>query len=798
VWISATGYAVEPVEDTHEALQRKRKLLLGDKDDTPLPRAKKAKSATGFVPEVYYVVAFCDDQLAHMLLAQQLRRENVVCSGPELEDRTSIMKLFRLPECVDIGRKANALLANNLLSCSIRLNSGITSNIWQCEMKFAASPLAAWTASNSNHLPLQVELSRDKAVGDLLAQWTAIARLYEPVLKFATLYANAPATLQQSIRVSSYTFDTLTFAYGPNGGCFTMTVQYKVDEKSFQLTPASLWSSPNPHSITLRQLEHELNRTQCLFTIAQLLADTWSPLLALSRLVQLPLNASTTARQQVVLTFALTPLTASHVRLMFRHLYALDVHVQNGQCVTVRDGAYSFDHSRLVDFPLAPIQGLKGFLALYADSNSSITSVARRRSINDDQQPASPAVMDMLDSLITPYHQTGVPKPAGGPIPSPAYDPSSPSTSQKAASSASLQQYPSPIGAGFPLASPPGIHAPSPSAPSPSTQSSVGAHVPSSPSNFASMASPAAPMSVGSQGQLRASAPRSWTVPSFPTVLSQDAFYRLLTSSAAVGVAAPEPAVGSPLERFLGSALLRRHLQRFFQSDESHHFKRFSQGDLSSTNNAAMKFGTESLQCEVALSLDHQSLHLSLQPAEHSAWDPADLDVLQKFFATQVTCPPYQTNALTSFCRLLAMPHVLLRDCVRLMRLEMTNDATLRWRLRWCLTIPHGMAPQLPIGSAAVICKEKFFFVMQLTRQDQQFGGGVASGPDSQVLLLPITYHMKSGMIQAPEKTTSMQIALTVNTILKRALQVQSQYVSNPADISLFEVIRFLLQNLEL
>ena len=74
---------------------------------------------------------------------------------------------------------------------------------------------------------------------------------------------------------------------------------------------------------------------------------------------------------------------------------------------------------------------------------------------------------------------------------------------------------------------------------------------------------------------------------------------------------------------------------------------------------------------------------------------------------------------------------------------------------------------------------------MQLTRQE--------AGTESQVLI-PITYHMKNGLIQTPEKTTSTQVAVTVNAILKRSLQC----VTNPADVSLYQVIRDLLLYLEL
>ena len=72
---------------------------------------------------------------------------------------------------------------------------------------------------------------------------------------------------------------------------------------------------------------------------------------------------------------------------------------------------------------------------------------------------------------------------------------------------------------------------------------------------------------IGTQS-VRMPAPRSWSVPSFPMVLSHEALHKLLS----VNVQNESSSINcSPLERFLGSILLRRHLQRFIPSEEGLH-----------------------------------------------------------------------------------------------------------------------------------------------------------------------------------------------------------------------------------
>ena len=44
----------------------------------------------------------------------------------------------------------------------------------------------------------------------------------------------------------------------------------------------------------------------------------------------------------------------------------------------------------------------------------------------------------------------------------------------------------------------------------------------------------------------------------------------------------------------------------------------------------------------------------------------------------QVACAPYKTSAITAFVRLLGAPPNILRDCIKIMKLEMVSDTANR------------------------------------------------------------------------------------------------------------------------
>ena len=70
-------------------------------------------------------------------------------------------------------------------------------------------------------------------------------------------------------------------------------------------------------------------------------------------------HARVTPYPIVAPTFSIVAQTATHLRIVFRDIYCLDVHLRANRCVSVRDGAISqFDLSKALE-SLKPTQGLR-------------------------------------------------------------------------------------------------------------------------------------------------------------------------------------------------------------------------------------------------------------------------------------------------------------------------------------------------------------------------------------------------------------------------------------------------------
>ncbi|MEQ2212774.1 Mediator of RNA polymerase II transcription subunit 14 [Xenoophorus captivus] len=94
--------------------------------------------------------------------------------------------------------------------------------------------------------------------------------------------------------------------------------------------------------------------------------------------------------------FSILPQSPTHIRLAFRNMYCIDIYCRSRGVVAIRDGAYSlFDNTKIVE-GFYPAPGLKTFLNMFVDSNQD----ARRRSVNEDDNPPSPVGMDVMDSLM--------------------------------------------------------------------------------------------------------------------------------------------------------------------------------------------------------------------------------------------------------------------------------------------------------------------------------------------------------------------------------------------------------------
>lgn len=244
----------------------------------------------------------------------------------------------------------------------------------------------------------------------------------------------------------------------------------------------------------------------------------------------------------------------------------------------------------------------------------------------------------------------------------------------------------------------------------------------------------------------------------------------------------------SPLERFLGSVIMRRHLQRIIQLEPNLTI-------VNSNEPGVIMFKTEVLKCRVALNpKTYQTLQLKVTPENTGPWSQEELQVLEKFFETRVAGPPFKYNTLNAFTKLLGAPTNILRDCVRIMKLELFPDqaAQLNWNVQFCLTIPPSAPPIAPPGTIAVVLKTKMLFFLQLTQRLP-----VPQEPIS--IIVPIVYDMATGLTQQADiprqHSSSGAAALMVSSILRR---FNEHHPPRQGECTIFAAVHELMANLTL
>ncbi|XP_049499665.1 mediator of RNA polymerase II transcription subunit 14 isoform X3 [Panthera uncia] len=529
------------------------------------------------------------------------------------------------------------------------------------------------------------------------------------------------------------------------------------------------------------------NKTPNVVQLLQVLFDTQAPLNAINKLPTVPMLGLTQRTNTAYQCFSILPQSSTHIRLAFRNMYCIDIYCRSRGVVAIRDGAYSlFDNSKLVE-GFYPAPGLKTFLNMFVDSNQD----ARRRSVNEDDNPPSPIGGDMMDSLISqlqpPPQQQPFPKQPGSsgayPLTSPPtsyhstvnqspsmmhtqspgnlHAASSPSGALRAPSPASFVPTPPPsshgisIGPGASFASPHGTLDPSSpytmvspsgragnwpgspqvSGPSPATR--MPGMSPANPSLHSPVPDASHSPRAGTSSQTlptnmpppRKLPQRSWAA-SIPTILTHSALNILLLPSPTPGLV---PGLAgsylcSPLERFLGSVIMRRHLQRIIQQET-------------------------------------------------------------------VAGPPFKANTLIAFTKLLGAPTHILRDCVHIMKLELFPDQAtqLKWNVQFCLTIPPSAPPIAPPGTPAVVLKSKMLFFLQLTQK-------TSVPPQEPVsIIVPIIYDMASGTTQQADiprqQNSSVAAPMMVSNILKRFAEMNPP---RQGECTIFAAVRDLMANLTL
>ncbi|RWS16530.1 Mediator of RNA polymerase II transcription subunit 14-like protein [Dinothrombium tinctorium] len=383
-----------------DSLSEKRKLITNDTFES----TKKVKNPGFFIPEFAHLITFCEEKLAYGALSCELQDRKICHQIRSSEE----------PVCshfVDI----------------IQLQ-GKSSKIWLVALNFSNFPLPSQSVKeHSSHgvVYLMYDFTNGsqsqikQMVDELLEDWAAIAKLYEVVDDFAPLFNTISAT--NFVEVKSYSYKKLVLGYGSNKN-YTVSIRWKATDNmkeqrerrregryhlGFGIAGA-VQSSNNPHVIVSTQLQHEFNQHLSIAALIQNLNATLNPLLTIQNLTSIPLLGVLNSRPQVpVQTFTIVPQSSTHIRLLYRNTYCVDVILQMDDLVAIRDGAYSlFDKGKVLE-ELTPIQGLKAFLNKFVDRSAT---QMRRLSQTEDDNPPSP--ITQFESVEAYLFQTGQTKTA--------------------------------------------------------------------------------------------------------------------------------------------------------------------------------------------------------------------------------------------------------------------------------------------------------------------------------------------------------------------------------------------------
>ncbi|XP_070606659.1 mediator of RNA polymerase II transcription subunit 14 isoform X6 [Erythrolamprus reginae] len=788
----------ELVLDTKSIKQAKsgaKRKLSDELCPTEPKKPKQSGEMCAFNKVLAHIVAMCDTNMPFIGLRMELSSMEIPHQGVQVEGDgfSHAIRLLKIPACKGVCEETQKALDHCLLDCTFRLQ-GRNNRTWVAELVFANCPLISTSSREqgpTRHVYLTYENQLSEPVGGrkvvemFLNDWNSIAQLYECMLEFARSLPEIPSHLNVFSEVRIYNYRKLILCYGTTKGS-SISIQWNSVHQKFHISLGTIGPNSgcsNCHNTILHQLQEMFNKSPNVVQLLQVLYDTQAPLNAINKLPTVPMLGLTQRTNTAYQCFSILPQSPTHIRLAFRNMYCIDIYCQSRGVVAIRDGAYSlFDNSKIVE-GFYPAPGLKTFLNMFVDSNQD----ARRRSVNEDDNPPSPIGGDMMDSLISQLQpqqqqsskQTGAP--AAYPLTSP---PTSYHNTVTPSPSMMLTQSPGTLHAAN---SPSGaLRAPSPASfgPTPSP-SSLGITMGQN-ANFASPhGSQAVPTNMPPPRKLPQ---RSWAA-SIPTILTHSALNVLLLPSPTPGLM---PGLAgsylcSPLERFLGSVIMRRHLQRIIQQETLQL--------INSNEPGVIMFKTDALKCRVALNpKTNQTLQLKVAPETAGQWKQEELQVLEKFFETRVAGPPFKANTLIAFTKLLGAPTHILRDCVHIMKLELFPDqaSQLKWNVQFCLTIPPSAPPIAPPGTPAVVLKSKMLFFLQLTQKS-------AVPQEAMSIIVPIIYDMASGTTQQADiprqQNSSVAAPMMVSNILKRFAELNSP---RPGECTIFAAVRDLMANLTL
>uniref|UniRef100_A0A8C7C534 Mediator of RNA polymerase II transcription subunit 14 n=1 Tax=Oncorhynchus kisutch TaxID=8019 RepID=A0A8C7C534_ONCKI len=384
----------------------KRKLS-GDQGALEPKKPKRSGEMSAFNKELAHLVAMCDTNMPFISLRVELSQMEIPHQGVQVEGDgcSHAIRILKIPSSKGVGEETSLALERSLLDCTFRLQ-GRNNRTWVAELILTNCPLNSTHSKEQGtqkhtHMDTQKthKPSTRHVVEMFLNDWISINQLYQCVLVFSRSLAEMPSYLSLFSEIRLYNYRKLVLCYGSTKGS-SVTIQWNSSSQRFHLSLGTVGPNSgcsNCHNIILHQLQEMFNKTPTVVPLLQVLSDTQAPLNAINKLPTVPMLGLTQRTNTAYQCFSILPQSATHIRLAFRNMYCIDIYCRSRGVVAIRDGAYSlFDNTKIVE-GFYPAPGLKTFLNMFVDSNQD----ARRRSVNEDDNPPSPVGGDMMDTFMS-------------------------------------------------------------------------------------------------------------------------------------------------------------------------------------------------------------------------------------------------------------------------------------------------------------------------------------------------------------------------------------------------------------
>jgi len=655
------------------------------------------------VKAINYITAVTMRRLPFIEITEQLSKHNVIYNQIEkLEDFN-----FKL-EIIDFSANKDFTINSKdiLISCQLRLSEQLSS--WKVVYNINKPFSKCCKRIECQHIVFTYAMEQPAVLVDnIIKDWQGLCKLYNYAQNVDDIFQALNNDLQiRDFIFKSFDGKSLVFTYGPaHQNKMVLTHSYLTCKYDITFGETGTSRQKSPHHLIKKNLSDEFNHHHNLQYVLKIIHNTYTPLSSIASIPILPALGISNRVNFVNNNFTFIANSSTHVKIIYRNHYILDVSFME-TAVVIRDGTLYRTDSTKAMRGFITIPQLSALFQMFTDKIHPNTT--------GFDYPFTPggSEFDQQNEHYGPASHDSNASMKDRSIRSPAVVISSPSQPY----SGSHFMAPSP-GNAYSVPSPGTFVQPSPasimniSAMSPNTW-------PGSPPVQGSPRTGGKQMgSVQQSRQLLTSINVSHSP--LPAVLSHTEFVRLLTpkdNDNPVMVKSPKLC---PLEKFFGSVMLRSHLLRVLRTDDTLKLEKNEHGTVIFCATGKSGFET-GLQYSVRLNeqiMDSLLLKVTPLMGHENNWQHDDLRTLEQFFESKVVCAPYKICALTAFARILGTQPKIIKDFIRIMKLELQTDwKGFLFKVEWCLIIPPGDKPSIAVpGTPAVMLKNKNLIFLQLT-----------------------------------------------------------------------------------